>query len=255
MRLDCELDAGSGWRARLGLIVLNVDETIEPEFRRLIDLDGVALYTTRVASASEATADNLRAMAERIPGAARMLPPVAMDAVGYACTSGATLTGPRVVAEAIRSARPDDHAGRFTDAGISDPLTAIKSACQRLGIHRPAFVSPYIGEVSAAVQSALAADGLTIAAVASFEQAAERTVARIRPGSVRAAIRRVARTAPCDGVIVSCTNMRTLDALPDAEAELGLPVISSNQALAWHMLQLAGIPDRRNGGGALFSLE
>lgn len=255
MRLDYELDGGAGYRARLGLIVLHVDETIEPEFRRLIDHDGVAVYCTRIPSGTEATADSLQEMATRIPEASRMLPPAGpMDVVGYACTSGATLIGPDAVKRSIRGARPEDHPGHFGGSEITDPLTALKAACHALGIHRPAFVSPYISEVSSAVRKALETDGLSISTVGSFEQSAEHTVARIRPASMLEAIQRSGRAAPCDGVIVSCTNARTLDVIADAEAQLELPVISSNQALAWHMLRLAGIRTHGRGTGSLFSV-
>lgn len=255
MRVDYELDGGAGYRARLGLIVLHVDETVEPEFRRLINHDGVAVYCTRIRSGTEATADSLQDMAARIPAAADLLPPARpMDVVGYACTSGATLIGPDSVARSIRGTRPADHPGHFGDSGITDPLTALKAACHALGVRRPAFVSPYIAEVSSAVRGALEADGIAIGTVGSFEQSEEHTVARIRPASMHEAILRVARAAPCDGVIVSCTNARTLDVLTDAETQLGLPVISSNQALAWHMLRLAGIRDHGQGAGSLFSV-
>ena len=45
---------------------------------------------------------------------------------------------------------------------------------------------------------------------------------------------------------------RATGVIPEAEARLGKPVITSNQALAWHMLRLAGVPDGRLVAGALF---
>ena len=98
---------------------------------------------------------------------------------------------------------------------------------------------------------------LAIAAVGSFEQAEEHVVARIRAASMRDAILRTARAAPCDGVIVSCTNARPLtagDVLADAEGQLDKPVLSSNQALAWHMLRLARVRRHAHGPGSLFSV-
>ena len=38
------------------------------------------------------------------------------------------------------------------------------------------------------------------------------------------------------------------------ETELGIPVTSSNHALAWHCLRLAGIDDEQPELGRLFSL-
>lgn len=252
MRLPYRTDGGAATRARLGLIVLHVDETIETEFRRLVDLEGVAVHWTRVPSGTELTEETLAAMAAEIPAAARLLPPAAtLDVVGYACTSGATIIGPENVARSIREARPRIDPGSFAGTAITDPLTAVKAACRTLGVRRPGFVTPYVPSVSAALRAALEADGLTIAAFGSFEQSEERMVARITPASIHDAILRIGRSADCDAVFVSCTNARTLEILESAERELGVPVISSNQALAWHMLRLAGIPDRRPGYGIL----
>jgi len=36
------------------------------------------------------------------------------------------------------------------------------------------------------------------------------------------------------------------------EDEIGKPVVTSNQALAWHMLTLAGLPTAGHGPGRLF---
>lgn len=193
MRLDYALDGGAAHRARLGLVVLHVDETIELEFRRLVDLDGVAVHWTRVRSGTEVTADTLQDMAARIPEAARLLPPAArMDAVAYACTSGAAVIGPGNVARSIRAARPDDDPGSFAAAPITDPLTELKAACRALSVHRLAFVSPHIAFVSESIRRSLEADGIAISAFGSFEQAEEHRVARIAPASIRDAALRVA---------------------------------------------------------------
>ena len=253
MRLEYALDSGAGSRARLGLIVLHVDETIETEFRRLIDLDGVAVHVTRIRSGTEVTEETLQDMAARLPEAACLLPPVTrMDVVGYACTSGATIIGPDNVARSIREARAADDPGSFAHARITDPLTAVRAACTALGVRRLAFVSPYIESVSTAMREALEADGLAISAFGSFEHAEEHTVARISAGSILDAVQRVGRAAPCDAVFVSCTNARTLEVLADAEDLIGVPVLSSNQVLAWHMLRLAGISEGPPGLGKPF---
>ena len=253
MRLDCDSDGGGGHRARLGLIVLHVDETVEGEFRRLVDVDGVALHCTRVRSGTELTPGSIEAMAARLPAAAALLPPAAaFDVIGYACTSGATLIGPERAAGLIRSGRSGDAVGAAAaPTAITDPLTATRSAGRARGLQRIGVVSPYIARGSAPMRAALEADGPAVAASGSFEQAEEHAVARIATASVLAAIERVAGAAPCDGVFVSCTNLRTLDVLPVAEERLGIPVISSNQALAWHMLRSAGVTDALPGLGSL----
>lgn len=245
MRLSFEIDEGSGTRAALGLIVLQVDETIEGEFRRYLDIDGVALYHSRVPSAPDVTPETLARMEAEIPAAVALLPPsIDFDVIGYACTSGATIIGEAAVADAVRSVRPD--------VAVTNPLTAVKQACRALGVRKLGFVTPYVADVSAAMRAALEDDGLAITGFGSFERSEERVVARIAPQSSLQAILDVGQSQDCDAVFVSCTNLRVASVLAEAERRLAKPVISSNQALAWHMLRLAGVSDDRPGSGKLF---
>jgi maleate cis-trans isomerase len=56
-------------------------------------------------------------------------------------------------------------------------------------------------------------------------------------------------------VFVSCTNLRVASIIETAEARLGKPVTSSNHALAWHLLRLAGIQDCPENFGSLFQVQ
>ena len=240
-----ETDDGLARRAALGLIVLETDETIEAEFKNFIDLDGVSLYHSRVPSDPEVTPETLSRMEAEIPRAVGLLPQNAcLDVIGYACTSGATIIGEENVARAIESVRPG--------VAVSTPIGAAKAALGTLGVRRLGFVTPYLAEVSAAIRQNLEQDGIEINAFVSFEQAEEKIVARITPGSLLEAIVHVGATAQCDGVFVSCTNLRAAGIVDEAEQRLAKPVFSSNQALAWHMLRLAGIDDCIPGWGRLF---
>ena len=67
------------------------------------------------------------------------------------------------------------------------------------------------------------------------------------------AVRQVAATAECDAIFVSCTSLRTFGIIEQLESELARPVVSSNQALAWHLLRLGGIGDAIPELGRLFT--
>ena len=54
----------------IGLIVLQADETIEGDFRRMLASD-VAFYTSRVPSGAEVSPETLQAMAAHLSRAAR----------------------------------------------------------------------------------------------------------------------------------------------------------------------------------------
>lgn len=243
MRLPFETDAGIGTRATLGVIVLQTDETLEPEFARMMALDGVALHHSRIPMVPEVRPDTLARMEADLPAAARLFPPaLEFDVIGYGCTSAATVIGSEAVARAVRAVHPQ--------ARVTDPLAAIVAAGRALGVRRLGFLTPYVAEVSARMRDRLTEAGFEIAGFGSFEEGDDRVVARITEASIGAGARRIA--AGAEAVVMSCTNLRTLRIIPDIEAATGRPAISSNQALAWHMLRLAGIDDRLPQFGRLF---
>lgn len=246
--LECETDGGLGQRARIGLIVLQSDQTIEHEFARIFRADDIALYHARIPNAWEVSKDTLRQMEADLPATVKLLPDAfAFDAIGYACTSGATLIGEQRVDQLIQQV----HA----KARISNPLTAAKAALAALGLKRIALLTPYPPDVTLEMQANLRAAGLQTNAIATFNQSDDFTVARIATASVLDAVLRIGAHDDCDGVFVSCTSLRTLDIIATAEAQLGKPVISSNQTLAWHLMRLAGLSNKPEGIGKLFTVS
>lgn len=217
--------------ASLGLIVLTTDETLENEARQAIPR-AASLHHARIPSAPTVSPETLAEMEANLPAAARSFPPhVAYDAIGYACTSGATVIGQDKVSAAIRGAHPD--------AKTTDPITAVMAALTALGARRIALLTPYSLEVSGAMKALLEQNGFEIAAFGAFEEPVEAKVARISEASTLAAMKELG-AGDVDALFASCTNLRTFGVIEEAEAAIGKPVISSNSALVWHLAQLAG---------------
>ena len=236
MKLDFETDNGFGTRARMGVIVLETDETLEQEFAQLTALDGVALYHSRIPMVRDIRPDTLARMEQDLPLSARLLPSsLDFDVIGYGCTSASTVIGSENVARAIQTV--------FPKAKVSDPLAAIIAAGHALGARRLGFITPYVPEVSMRMRQRLEEMDFEIAGFGSFEEGDDSVVARITESAITAAIERVAAQSPCDAIVVSCTNLRCLRVIKDAEDRTGVPVISSNLALGWHMLRLAGVTE------------
>lgn len=219
---------------RLGLIVLQVDETVEQDFRRLFAPEVAQIHVSRIPSGAELTPDSIAGMKTALPDAARLLPSARpLDVVGYACTSGTTLIGAARVRDLIlQSTRTQ---------AVSDPLSAALAHCRALGLERIGIVSPYIASVAEPIRAAFEAAGFMVPDRLSFGEEIEARVARIAPASIADAARTLARRTALDGIFLSCTNLRTLGLLEPLARELGLPVLSSNQCLAWHMAKLSGV--------------
>ena len=242
--LPFELDSGPGTRATLGVVVLKTDETMEGDLRAFLPSDGVALYHTRIPFEPIVTEETLARMEADLTASVAMLPTDApFKVIGYGCTSASAVIGEDRIAQRVAAVYPE--------ALVTNPFTAAKSALNALGAKRIGLVTPYVAEVSETMRERFADAGIETAALASFEQMEDAVVARISPQSVLDAIVKIGSETKVDAVFAACTSLRTAAVITEAEAILGLPVLSSNQALAWHMMRLAGLSDAPKAIGRL----
>ena len=243
------LDTGLGSRARIGLIVLRSDQTIEFEARQIFaSLPGVALYQSRIYNDFQINRDTLMAMKPLIPEAARLLPvPWNFNAIGFACTSAAMLIGDAPIAELVRQI----HA----DIEVSNPVHACVEAFKALAVKRIAVVTPYSRTVNDAIAAGLEARGLSIPVFVSFEEPDDNIVAKISEASVVSAARTAASDPSVDGVFISCTSIRAVSFVAALEKEIGKPVTSSNHAILWHLIRLAGLDDSLPQFGKLYKRD
>ena len=230
------------------MIVLSSDQTIEHEFRTLLGLEGVALYQSRIRNDSRITPETLGAMEARLVEATDViLPGMPLDVVAFACTSASMVIGEERVFEKIRKARPL--------ARPTTPITAAFAAFKAFGVRRIALLTPYRPDVNHQIRTYIEARGVEIVRMASFEEEDDRRVCRISEGSIKEAALALGRDSAVEAVFVSCTALRAASVVEAIEAELEKPVTSSNHALGWHCLRLAGIEDRLEQAGRLFQLD
>ena len=241
------LDAGLGSRARIGLIVLRSDQTIEYEARQIFaSLPGVALYQSRIYNDFQINRDTLMAMKPLIPEAARLLPvPWDFNSIGFACTSAAMLIGDEPIKELVQSVHDK--------VEVSNPVNACVEAFKALAVKRIAVVTPYSRTVNEAIAAGLEARGLTIPVFVSFEEPDDNIVAKISESAVAEAARKAASDPAVDGVFISCTSIRAVSFAASLEKEIEKPVTSSNHAILWHLIRLAGLDDSLPQFGKLYT--
>ncbi|MBV9738266.1 MAG: aspartate/glutamate racemase family protein [Hyphomicrobiales bacterium] len=244
--MEFAMDGGIGTKAALGLLVLETDQTIEDEFRFLLPESGVALYGARLHNDATITPETLAEMEARLVPTVNLLPAaVEFGVIGFACTSGALVIGEQKVAERVREAR--------AGMRVTDPVTAARAALGALGVRRIALLTPYVRRINESLRAAFQARGMEIPVMGSFNQDDDNVVARIAAHSIADAIIELGSADACEGVFVSCTSLRVARIVEEVEAKLGKPITSSNHALAWHMLRLAGYAAPLEGRGRLFT--
>ncbi|MEX1108308.1 MAG: aspartate/glutamate racemase family protein [Dongiaceae bacterium] len=244
-RMRFALDGGVAHRARIGMIVLATDHTIEHEFRQIFKIDGVAFYETRIVNAPDINPTTLAQMEKGMAAAAAaILPGIPLDVVAYGCTSGTVVIGEERVFERIREARPG--------VACTTPITGAIAGLKAMGCKRIALLTPYVEAVNQMLRRHIEARGIGVPVMGSFNHENDNEVACISQTSIKDAVRDLMREPGVDGVFVSCTSLRVASIVEELEAELGKPVTSSNHAMAWHCLRLAGIAEPIPGFGRLF---
>ena len=244
-KLPFELDSGAGERARIGLLVLESDQSLEWEMRKVANLEGVAVYHSRLENDPIVTGENLAMMEKQLPVAAKLLPKyLNLNSIGYGCTSASTIIGERRVKEIMNKFHPN--------IPSSNPLSAAKAAFKVLNINKIALLTPYSPEVTNALQKQFSESGINVTLVGSYYEENDELVGQISSKSILESVIHLGSNKDCDGVFVSCTSLRALDIIEKAEKIIGKPVTSSNHALAWHLLRLAGVDDILDDHGQLF---
>lgn len=247
--LPFQLDEGIASRASIGLIVLATDYTIEQEWRQVFArLEGVALYQSRIFNLNQITPESLRAMAPRLAECAGIITPdSAVDVIAYGCTSASMVIGEEEVFANIHQSRPD--------AKCTTPITAAFAAFDAFKAERIGVLTPYTAEVNKIVADYIVARGYQVPVFGSFNESKDSNVARITPASIEQGVREIIKHAVVDAIFVSCTSVRLMEACAGLEKNLGIPLTSSNHAMAWHALRLAGIEDSLGQFGSLYELS
>lgn len=246
-RFAVELDDGPNATAAIGLIVPSNDPVIESEIRAFTAaVSGVAVLASRVLLSGTTTPEGLMNMLGQIPQALSVLMPDArLDVLAFGCTSGAMAIGPEQISALVASDRPG--------LPVTDPVTASITALNRLDARRIAILTPYPDVVNAIVEDHFARQGFCLGAKGTFGQQGDAAISRIPPNAIfEAGVALGSRGV--DALFVSCTALRTSPVIEQIEHAIDKPVVTSNQALAWQALRLAGYNGAVQGFGRLLTL-
>ena len=232
MKFDFHLSSNENNPPPMGLVVLQVDETIESEFREAFRTSKNQIFVTRIPSGLEVTAKTLSSMEHHISASAKLLPQSReFSVIGYGCTSASAIIGSEKISDLIKSG--------CSTREVTNPLLAATEYAKHLGVTKLALLSPYIEEVNTPLRKAFEINGLSTEAFGTFGEGQEEKVARISESSTIGAAITLGQDPSTEAVFISCTNLRTFNCLDKISNKIDKPVFSSNQSLAWHMKKLS----------------
>lgn len=231
-------NSSSRGTARLGVLVPFTNCNLEPDLVMLRPA-GVSLHFARLGGYDRDEVPDEKQMAAL--GTADLEEPLRLiagarpDAVLYGCTS-ATLTHglafDRSLAERIEA-----ECGAITLTAAGSLLTAL----QTLGVTRIGFASPYVGAINRQAVVFFAEAGIETCACADIgRELGNYGQGELTPEEVFELGRR-ANHPDAQAIVLSCTDMRSVETIARLEEALGKAVVSSNQAMVFAALRALSI--------------
>lgn len=204
------------------LIALNRDLVIESDLHGMLG-ERVDLVTTRVPLREVGSLSALRDLAQELPAALDLMRSASPSVVSFGCTSGVAAIGAKELREKIGEVLPG--------VPVVDPLSRILDGLHELDVESVALVTPYGPQISRAVAGWLSEMGLNVVADVRIDTSGVSHYAELPSHRIEKAVEEGASHG-VDGVVLACTDLRALDLIESLETRVGVPVITSNQALA-----------------------
>ncbi len=246
-----------GDRLRAGVLIPSGNSVAEPELRAMLPA-GVSMLVTRLPLLGSSRAE-LMGMLDQLEASAKLLADAKVDVVVFHCTAVSTFAPD--LAQGIRE-RIEAATGIRSFSTAEAILTAL--AC--LKARRITLLTPYIDEVHQREAAFLESNGVAVASDANLGIDTNTEMSRLEPSELlRWALKHTRGST--DACFLSCTAIRSAPIIHSLEQALGIPVITSNQSMAWHLLRGGGVsaagqgviegavPETVQGFGRLFEFD
>lgn len=226
------------FRAKLGLIVPPTNTVNEAEWMRLMP-DGVTFHAVRMPIHLDTqSADGRRALVADLVTKVRELAEARVDVVAYACTAGSMVNPRHALAQEVT---------RATGVPVVTTSAAIVDALAALEATRVSIATPYHDVLNQHEIEFLAANGIETLGICGLglgaNGPADYPLIAQTPLDQIEAHARAGFVTGSHALLITCTDFPTLPFHAALETELGVPVVTSNQATLWAALRRAGIAD------------
>ena len=223
---------------RVGLIIPSLNVVVEDDMRRELPADvGLHIGRLRLARGRVTQADLLRAGREAVEQST-LLADAGMDAIAFNCTGASLSDGP----EGARRLR--DEIAAATGTPSTTTILSVVRALRASGLRRIVHVCPFTAEFGADEAAFLRAEGFDVVASRGLNFTDARLAARLTPREICDIAARLDDPG-AEGLFLACANVRAMEATAELQRCLGKPVVTSNQAVLWDLLDMIGHAEAR----------
>jgi maleate cis-trans isomerase len=212
--------------------------------------EGISCHFTRLPY-TEISPKGISDMLNALEGSAKLLAgtpySVGVDVIGlvHATASSMTPTASTEIVGRIRQA---------SNVPATTTLNAVVEALRHLKVKTVSAALPYNKpERSQQLKSFLEGNGLKVDSVFGGDYTAVKDGHEVsgQPPSSAYRLIKEANSENSDAIVMTIPNFRTIEVISELESDLGKIVVTGNQALMWHALQLIGIHKGVSGFGKL----
>jgi maleate isomerase len=233
------------WQARIGVMVPSANAVFERDTQLVLPPTVTGHFARMKLTRDDP--DQISGLIDHVPRAAGELADAGVDAIGFACTTGSLDGGlgyDRQISDLIES-----------ETGV--PATTTSSALVEvlglLGLKKLTVVSPYEAWLNAKLVRFMTDSGFEVVSLFGFSLPEPRDIEAVTPEQIAEAVSNT-DTAEAEGVFISCTGFRGLEAADLLAGAISKPAIASNQATLFSLLKMIGRLDGARALGPLSAL-
>jgi maleate isomerase len=213
---------------RLGLMIPSSNTMMEVDFVTGAG-PGTSVHTARMYMEDTTAEGENRMLDEFALPAARDLGTARPHVVVFGCTSAGALRGNDYDTQLC------GQISELTGAPAVSTIGSVRAAIEEAGARRIGVITPYVDELNEKIKASIEADGVTVARIAGLGMTENFEIARV-PGPdivefAVSALGDLAASGAIDLIFASCTNFGAMAARPVIAERLGVPVVTSNQAV------------------------
>jgi maleate isomerase len=230
-----------GNRLQAGVLIPSGNSVAEPELRAMLP-SGSSMLVTRLPLRGSSKTELIR-MIDRLEAASELLADACVEVIVFHCTAVSTFAPD--LAHGIR-----ERIERASGIRCFTTADAILAALSKLNAKRISLLTPYIDQVHAREMAWLEANGVHVEGGTNLGINTNTDMATLQPEEILNWARENASEA-ADACFLSCTAIKSAAIIDPLERIYGRPVLTSNQAMVWHLLRSSNIFDPVEGFGQL----
>jgi maleate isomerase len=209
---------------RVGLMIPSSNTMMEPDFTE--GLDGSAtLHTARMFMEDTTAAGESAMLDEYALPAARDLATAHPDVVVFGCTSAGALRGSDYDADLCR------RISETTGVPTISTIASVRAAIRDSGANRVGVITPYVDELNVKICASVEDDGAQVVTICGMGMSENFAIARVPPDDIVEFALAQLSGSGIELVFASCTNFAAMAAMTEIGKRMGLPVVTSNQAV------------------------